>query len=227
MHKNSFTIWIAFGLALGATAATGVVHGLMSNRWGPRPSMQAAAGRLQRQMPPKIGNWVLHHQGKILEAHQQTLQCAGYLVHYYDHVESGAQVSVVVLVGPHGPTAVHTPEICFATGNHTPQGEPQVIRIDDAKGGHHELWDQTFRANNVEALDQRVLHAWSSGGEWQAAKRPRYEYAGAPYLYKIQLSGPAKTDASEFDACQDFLKEFLAELAPRIAEPGAARSDRS
>jgi hypothetical protein len=224
---RSSSLLIAVVLVLGVTFGAGVTHGLLSNRWGPRPSMVAAASRLKRQMPQRIGNWVFRGEGKLKEDVQETLHCAGFVWSYYEHVETGARVNVFVVLGPHGPIAVHTPEICFSSNNHQAQGERQVVRITDAQGNKHELWDVFFKANDVEAADMRVMYAWSSGGPWQAAQRPRFEYAGAPYLYKIQLSGPPRTEGTGFDACSDFLQEFLAQLQQRLAEPAATMSDRS
>ena len=170
-------------------------------------------------MPERIGQWARLSKEMLRPRDQETLQCAAHLYHRYQHVETGSQISVFVIVGPHGPTAVHTPEICYSTQNHKPQGERKTVRIKDARGNTHELWDLSFTANSVEASDLRVMYAWSQGGTWQSSDRPRFQYAGAPYLYKIQLSGPPKDEASEFDACEDFLKAFLAELSQRLAEP--------
>jgi hypothetical protein len=214
-------------LVLGVTVGAGVTHGLLTNRWRPRPSMVIAARRLERQMPQRIGNWVLRGEEELKADVQETLHCAGFVWQRYEHVETGDRVSVFVVLGPHGPIAVHTPEICFSSSDHQAQGERQVVRIEDVQGNKHELWDLYFKANDVEASDMRVMYAWSSGGAWQAAKSPRYDYAGAPYLYKIQLSGPPPADGSGFDACSDFLKEFLAQLQQRLAEPAATMSEGS
>lgn len=227
MNKKVASLWISAALVLGVTAVAGGVHGILSNRWGPRPSMVAAAAKLERKLPQRIGNWVLRSEDEIPQVQQDTLQCEGYLYNHYEHVENGARISVFVIVGPHGPTAVHTPEICYSSRNHTAQGARQVTKIEDAKGGQHALWDLSFKANNLNANDLRVVYAWSQGGAWQASSRPRYEFAGAPYLYKLQLSGPSKTEDSDFDACTDFLKDFLAEMAQRLAEPAATLSQRS
>jgi hypothetical protein len=227
VKAKTISWWIAAALVLGVTVGAGVTQGLLTNRWGPRPSMVAAAGRLQRQMPPRIGNWVLREEGKLQAEVQETLHCAAYLWHTYEHVETGDRVSVFVVLGPHGPIAVHTPEICFSSQNHRAQGERQMKHIDDAKGNKHKLWELYFKANDLEAADIRVMYAWSSGGPWQATESPRFAFAGAPYLYKIQLSGPPRGEASSFDACSDFLREFLAQLQQRLAEPATTISERS
>ena len=227
MNATNFRLVIAAALVLGITCGAGVTHGLLSNRWRPRPSMVAAARRLERPMPERIGNWVLRGQDELQSDVQETLHCAGYVGHRYEHVETGDRVNVFVVLGPHGPISVHTPEICFSSSNHRAQGERQVQPIEDAKGNKHELWELNFKANDVEAADIRVMYAWSSGGPWRAANRPRFEYAGAPYLYKIQLAGPPRGEVSDFDACGDFLREFLTQLQQRLAEPAATMSDGS
>jgi hypothetical protein len=189
--------------------------------------MVAAARRLEGKLPPKVGDWSLRGTDKLEPLVQETLQCAGYFVHRYENVETGARINVFVVLGPHGPISVHTPEICYSSRDHRQAGERQSVQIQDVKGNQHELWDLRFKATGLEGGDLRVLYAWSDGGIWQAAQRPRFQYAGAPYLYKIQLSGPIADSESGSDPCREFLEVFLAELGQRLAEPAATLPDRS
>src|SRR5262245_34216385 len=107
--------------------------------------MVAAAKRLERPMPERIGHWVLSKRDELNSDVKETLHCAGYVWHNYEHVETGDRVSVFVVLGPHGPISVHTPEICYSSTNHQAQGERHVQRIDDAKGNKHQLWELNFK----------------------------------------------------------------------------------
>ena len=82
-----------------------------------------------------------------------------------------------------------------------------------------------LRPKDVTRQSVRVLYAWGTGGAFSATEDPRFVHAGAPYLYKIQLSGPEASNAGPSDACRDFLMWFLAELQTHLAAPAADASD--
>ena len=158
----------------------------------------------------------------ITENVLQTLECSGYVSRRYVHQKTGNAVTIAIMVGPSGPIAVHTPEVCYSSrayGIEDPRTE--VTFPPMASGGDSSqpqtLWKVTFRDNRT-AIDQlRVYYAWATGKKgstgtvWRAAARPRYEFAGEPMLYKLQIAGllSAGSSGEAGDPCHQFLEALF------------------
>lgn len=200
-----------FALALGVTCTliAGVLYGRYSQRWGPPADLVAAAEHL-KSMPKNIGPWQLAEELTMGKSARQMLECAGYVNRRYVNQESGKVVNLAVIVGPPGPTAVHTPEICYSSRAYKLRSARQRIHVGDAPADRHSFWGVDFQTTNALADGLRVYYAWSLGGHWVSSDSPRFEFAAAPLLYKLQLAGAIETqDGSE---TQDPGKEFLEEL---------------
>ena len=209
-----FTVSAVFLLA---TLASGWLHGSLVNRWGQADSLQAAAARLDRDLPPRLGHWRLVKSLPLEEGVGDTLQCAAALHGIYTNEQTGDSVVVAVLVGPSGPLTVHTPEICYSANDYELAGERQAVAITDKKRQQHSLWQLHANSRHSTRPNLRVLYGWSQGREWQAVRGPRFALAGLPVLYKLQLAGPARDAHSEGpDPCQEFLSQFLTEIQPRL-----------
>lgn len=210
--KNFLLALIVVGL-IGISAVVGVVHGRLTNRWGPQPDMLDAARRLE-SMPLDIEGWkATDHE--LDERVREMLQCKGHLNRVYENVKTGQRVSVVVLLGPAGPISVHTPEICYSSRDYSITSDRTNHQVDEQQ----DLWDLRLKSNRAGAATLRVLYGWTNDGNWHANDNPRFEYGGRPLLYKIQLAGPEPV--GETDACQDFLKAFLPVLRKHLLSPGA------
>jgi hypothetical protein len=211
----------ALCLAL-ATLFAGWLHGQATNRWGAPPDIQAIANKLERVHDKDVGNWRLQREEELDPSVRQMLQCEGKLLRVYQHRETGDVISVVVLLGPSGPIAVHTPEICYSSRDYSIGQRRKSIDLKDVADRQHSLWDLELKPRRSESPALRVLYAWSPGDAWQATASPRFAFAGAPYLYKLQIAGPTISNStdSEFDPCQDFLQSFLAALSSHLTAPG-------
>ena len=209
------------GLALAAavliTLAGGVLYGKYAQRWGPPPDMLAAATKLD-QLPRQLGPWTLVETLTMEDSTLEMLECAGYVNRSYMNQETGQTVGLAIIVGPPGPTAVHTPEICFSSRAYEQQGDRRRVNLDASPVDRQSFWSIDFSTRNVLADGLRVYYAWSAGENWEAADSPRFEFAAAPYLFKIQLAAPrsAGLGAEGPDAGQDFLEEFLRSGWPRV-----------
>lgn len=197
-------------LALLVTLSGGFVHGRLSGRWGACSQALQAAAQLE-SLPDQVGLWSLEESSTLGETERLMLQPYGYVNRTYVHLDTGQKVSLFVLLGPVGQTAVHNPEVCYSSRHYTitqPQ-ERVTLRVD----GHRtdELWAMTFRANSLEGGWLRTYFGWSDGTRWEAAKDGRIKFAGLPYLFKLQLAAylPARVDPHESDACKDFLTDFI------------------
>jgi hypothetical protein len=190
----------------------------MANRWGPSADTLAVARKLNA-LPEKFGDWQLRSSGKLDEESVRELQPFGYLVRTYGNNTVGL-VSVTLLLGPPGPTSVHTPEVCMNSRNYQSQGKRQRAAIHRADGPDDELWTLDYKADNIRGDLLRMYFGWSGGEHWSATDDPRFFFAGRPYLYKIQLSCdlPAASPPSS-DACHKFLEDFLPVLRKCMAEP--------
>lgn len=194
-------------LTLGLTIVSGAVFGKMSNRWGPSKYSLAAAEKLE-SLPEDFGAWKLQSSEEMTETTVAMLECSGYISRVYVNQESGEVVNVAVILGPAGPIAVHTPEVCYSSRAHKALGQRKSITIGDSDD---KFWALTFEKNDLSASLIRVYYGWTRGNQWVAAKDPRFAFATSPYLYKIQLASylPAGTDLEGNDPCENFLADFV------------------
>lgn len=179
------TFYLLLAVVLLLTFASGAIYGRLTQRWGPTADLVAAADHV-RSFPKTLGDWQLQDESTISESVQATLECAGYVNRNYINTKTGQVIGVAVIVGPSGPTAVHTPEICFTSRSFDLKGaatETTAEKSDDT------FWKLTFLSRHAGKQELRVYYAWSDGERWIASKNPRVEFGGKPLLYKIQISG--------------------------------------
>jgi hypothetical protein len=214
---------LAVVLVAAVTVLSGVLQGRMRNRWGPSADTLAAAEKL-KEMPREFGDWRFQSSGKLGETAMSQLEPAGYLVSNYEN-RAGEVVSVTLLLGPPGPTSVHTPEVCLSSQNYKSLGERKPVAIRRADGSSDELWTLDYRAGNIRGDQLRMYYGWSAGGRWSATPDPRFFFAGQPYLYKIQLSCglPAPAGGQPSDACRKFLDDFLPVARKCMIEPSTKK----
>ena len=217
---NRFVLIFSFLIVVVCTLAIGRLQGQLTNRWGMRPDTKLAAERLRSELPKEVGNWRLRHEDQFSPAIVRTLQCPAHISRVYEHVQTGDSVTLAVILGPPGPTSVHTAEICYSSRDFTITGERRKLIVTDANGDMHTFWELPFKANDLRGAPLRVLYAWSTGTIWEAAQYPRFGYGGLPHLYKLQLAVSANpaSQATDHDPVQDFLVDFLAQLQPRLVK---------
>jgi len=152
---------------------------------------------------------VLVEESPMDRATIEMLQCAGYVNRRYVNQKTGQSVSLAIIVGPPGPTAVHTPEICFSSRAYEREGERALVRLG-TPAKRDTFWQVDFSARNIMAGKLRVYYAWSRGRHWEAANSPRFEFGAAPMLYKIQLASaiPPYVGDEPVDAGREFLEEL-------------------
>jgi Protein of unknown function (DUF3485) len=208
MQRN---LLIAVLVACLATAVSGLVEGRYSNRWGLQPDLVSAGEKLAR-VPEKIGDWDMKSSEPFDNEVVDMLQCAGHFSRVYVNAVTGESVRVALLVGPPGPTAVHTPEICYSSRGQTAVEQPKPVATRPKTDADEALWRIVFRANDLEQSRFSVVYGWAGPeGHWRADANARYAHAGEPMLYKIQVAGPLTElpGQESSDLCQDFLKDFL------------------
>ena len=201
--------YITVAIVACVTIVAGILHGNMTDRWGISDDGKKA-GELIEQLPEKFGNWELQEEGREMsgEARKQ-LRCHGYAYGTYVNPKTGKSASIAFLLGPPGPIAVHTPEICFSSRDFKATGKRKPITIETNGGEKSRFWSLGFKSTRIDASDIQVVYAWNGGKGWTASKSPRWEYSGSPYLYKLQIVCPANDPTSGQNPCEQFLKEFL------------------
>jgi hypothetical protein len=205
----SLSPWLAGVIAVALILGGGALYGSYSQRWGP-PADLVAMGQTVEQMPAQIGEWSLIGESPMEKSALAMLECAGYVNRRYQHRDTGQIVNLAIIVGPPGPIAVHTPEICFSSRDYDQQSERERTSLKSAQGGKHSFWRLGFDTKNVLANKLRVYYAWSLGPEWMASESPRYEFAANSALYKLQLS--AEIPPGELGDNEDPGREFLQAL---------------
>ena len=220
MSKSSSLIFWCL-LLVASTVAVGVVHGRLTQRWGVRPDMIGAARQLEK-VPEVAGDWKMVSNDKLDPKAAEMLQCTGQLNRIYQNDKTGDRISVFVILGPMGPTAAHTPDICYSSRDYDITRERQVWKIDLPDNSSHDFWDLRLAANNLDKSPLRTVYAWTNSLTWEAPSSPRFKYGGSPYLYKVQVAGPPpkdEEDGKNYDACRDFLMNFLPQLREHMLSP--------
>ncbi len=203
-----------FAIVIVMTLLSAVVHGFSDGRWA-RPTDLIAQGQRLDQLPERCGPWVLLKTMELEENAARVLRCYGSTVRAYQNEQTKDIVNVAVLFGPRGPIAVHTPEICYSSVGTAQLGE-RVRNSLNVAGQSQGLWSVHFaERGSDESLGEpsfEVWYAWSDGGAWLASENPRFWMT--PNLYKVQVAGPVGQKGNP--PCEDFLKEFLPQLAPLL-----------
>ena len=127
----------------------------------------------------------------------------------YENADTGDQITLAVLVGPPGPIAVHTPEVCYSSQNTTIVTRNKVEVATDTGGDASTFWATVLKPNSLEAQPFRVFYAWSTDGKtWIADDNPRFNFGGAGILYKLQLVADDYLHDDGSDPAVSFLKEL-------------------
>ena len=209
------------------TGASGLVEGQLSNRWA-KPVDLVAAGNKIGNVPEHFGDWDLQIARPLDRTVIDMLQCAGSTQRIYRNQKTGQVVSVLLIVGPPGPTSAHTPEICYSSRDYDLIEERHKFHMRGVQRPNDEFWEVRLRRNDVRGDLLRVVYAWNSGERWVAPDNPRIMFGGLPCLYKLQVAAVVMTevDASEDDPCRAFLHDILPELESVFFSASVAESSR-
>jgi hypothetical protein len=206
-HRFVFITAIVFAGLL--TVLGGILRGQLSGRWGVAQDAMVANSVIE-SLPKEFAEWKLVEEGKMSDVVVQTLQCSQYALRTYRN-SSGEQVTVAVLAGPPGPISVHTPEICYSSREFTII-QDRVSSSFKTPQGNHDFWQLELQSKDVDAMKMNVYYAWTDGKLWHSSQSPRIQYAGSPFLFKLQLASPYVNndeDGNVTDPGSRFLGEFL------------------
>jgi hypothetical protein len=203
---------IALGVVFSTVLLSGAAAGLWNGRWGESQTLQKAVARLEALPLPLGDNWDVS-EATLSDREIAVAEIEGYASRQYIHRRTGASVSVLLLCGRSGPMSVHTPEICYAGAGFAGAGAPRTY--DGSSGPRSQFQVRDFRKVNVAnpAL-LRVFLSWGYEGGWAVPARPRFAFAGKPYLYKLYVTRQmARPDEPLKD---DPAGALLEELLPQL-----------
>jgi hypothetical protein len=203
--------------AIGMLVASGVVHGVWTDRWAEAVDVSDAA-KCMDHLPMAIGAW----QGSKVEMEQDPKTgLAGMLVRRYVHTETGKAVTLFLGCGRSGPVCTHTPDVCYA-GSGFEVEKPRRFQLPSTTAqAPPEFWTARFvRERTSGKTHLRIFWSWYAAEAWKVADNPRLSFAGEKVLYKMYLIREMATpeEPIENDPCVEFMKELLPEF--RIARSG-------
>lgn len=218
MHRRLLTL-----AALPLLAGYGVAEGLWTDRWQLSHEAEQAPARLGR-VPLAVGDW----QAEALEMDPREAaraEISGYLMRRYVHRTTGASVTALLVCGPPGRVAVHTPDVCYAGAGYRLKGEPARQAVEANAAGPALFWVARFaKPHAVVPEDLRIRWSWSATGAWAAPDYPRFHFAGSRVLYKLYVIEPVEgtEEASDKAPGVQFLREFLPQLQGCLFPPPGA-----
>ena len=213
--KIVFTLLVST-IAIGATLYSGLLHGRIRHEFGLGQDLTEQV-RLLKSLPSEFGQtedgrpaWIRAGEPKRMNDEVvDLLECAGhYQAAYRSTLHPEWLVQLLVMVGPSGPLLVHSPDVCYPASGNTFLSGPDLLKVQTASGKNQELQVMMFKQGRLEGRKVRVGYAFSDGGVWENPKNARREYAGAPFLFKLQLHTMLRSD-HQLTEDQDPLAEFL------------------
>lgn len=202
-----FSAAIAILVALSVGSA--IPAGRLSDRWGEPPDRIAAAERLAK-FPVEFGEWRQTDANELSDSVVGELRCTGHIERDFTNRLTGKIASVIVLVGPPGPTVRHPPEICY--GNIAKVlAAPKTNELTDAEDASHRFKVFEFAREGLLNRRYAVAYGWCAGDAWDVPTDPRVDYGAEPLLYKIQVMvsvDPEATSPAE-QTWAVFLRDFI------------------
>jgi hypothetical protein len=204
---------LPLALACVLLAASGIVHGIRTDRWGPSADVQAAAARC-KDLPKDLGEW--EGQDTEMDARQLAVaEAIGYVSRVYTHRRTGQQISLLLICGRPGPISLHPPEVCYTAIGYEDAGGHAHCRVPAGRGDvAAELATVCFAKTSPVPEQIRVMWSWSDTGPWQVPENPRITFARSKALYKLYVvrrMGRPDEPIDE-DPCLQFLRVLIPKL---------------
>jgi hypothetical protein len=200
--------------ACAVLIASGVVHGVWTDRWSERHDLIEAANRLE-QLPMTVGAW---HGTTVEMEKDPNSGLAGMIARRYVHANNGRAVTLFLAVGRSGAVCTHTPEVCYA-GNGFEVEKPTRFTLPSNAETPPEFWTARFvreRASGKTHL--RIFWSWHGSESWKIAENPRPSFAGERTLYKMYVIREMiqADEPIDGDACVEFMQDLLPVLQKSV-----------
>ena len=201
--KETFALFSCGGLII----ASGLIYGVITDRWIDPEDLEKAASNLQ-SFPLEFGSW----KGEVLnQGNEKNSGLAASISVTYHHQLTGKQVTVFLGCGRPGKVSIHTPDVCYAaSGFDVEQPSTESFSTgSDSKSGR--LFTARFKKNKGgEQTLLRIYWTWYADGEWTVSENPRIQYHGHKILYKLYVIHELDNlgDPPSPEVCADLLPKL-------------------
>ncbi len=212
---------IAVAIVAALTLGPAIVDGQRRFRWGEDDEVAGLAEQI-RSFPKQLGDWQVNTDDTLDRESLRQLTPVEYMTRTYVSPNQGKQVQVVLLLGPTGPIAAHTPDICFNSREYQKIGDREAIPVDpDRPQGSH-CYRTKFQSRNVDSGWLVSWYAWTIDGKWAASANPRFEFARSRYLLKIQVVAryPDRETMEQDTDTPEFLQDLEETLQNHVMHTG-------
>jgi hypothetical protein len=193
---------------------TGLLHGFITNRWGPSIGLQQAIDRLDR-LPLVADDW----DGTVLQrdVEPQTVRKSGaFVLAHFVNRRTGDAVQVSLICGRPGTLSLHPPTICFPAHGYQEKARPSRVEVPLKESGNRTEWMAADFGRAIAAGEERIHVLWCYGfqGQWTTPDNPRIALAGQGAVYKLYVArvGDGEGARGQKDPSVAFLGVFLPEL---------------
>jgi hypothetical protein len=188
--------------------ASGVVHGVWTDRWSDQGDLAESAQRLER-LPIAIGEW---HGTPVEMESDANSGLAGMIARRYVHAKTGKAVTILLACGRPGPVCTHTPDVCYAGSGYEVEKPKRFALASVTAQAPPEFWTARFvKERAAGKTNLRIFWSWHGAQSWQVADNPRLSFAGEKVLYKLYLVREMiqPDEPLDGDACIEFMQDFL------------------
>lgn len=205
-------------LTAGILFTSGLVQGLMSDRWSPGANLLVEKARNRiNTAPTRIGDWegVSRHLSEF-DVKTEDGNDNNTVTRQYVNRLNGNTVNVLMEAGyKQNILQWHTPMQCYPANGYeliTSEGLKTKVPVEDVQA---EFFYADFKlARGSAPIYVRVFWAWSGDGRWLAPELPKIAFGSHTCLHKLyvvrELLRPEEPLAS--DPCLDFMKVALPRL---------------
>ena len=194
------------------TVVPAYIDGERRFRWGTDEELEHLKSRLET-FPDKIGQWESARDYELSDLSKSQLQPIAAMDRTYFNPVLKRQVQVFLLLGPTGPTAAHTADICFSRRDYTQIGVRHVAELS-SNGEDSTFFDSVFESKKVDRQYLRTWYAWTVDGNWKASERPRFEMADKNYLFKVQVASryPNQEELENDEVFEQFMSDLVKQI---------------
>jgi len=203
-------------VALILTAGT--IHGRWTNRWARATELQHAIDHIGK-LPLAIGDW--EGRDNVLDEKEQKLyaasEAAAWVTRRYVHRLTGESLSLLVLCGPPGPTANHSPEACYGAGGYDSSGSLERKEIAFGTPPAKAVFQVgNFRRTDApSSMGLKIYWSFRGGSDWEIPDNPRLAFARYPALYKVYVIRQMAM-AEGVQPVDEVTPQFIQALMPEI-----------
>lgn len=201
---------------IAATVYPAYQDGQRRFRWGEDQEVAELAARID-QFPKQIGDWVTVSDQELLASVSDILQPFTSISRTYKNTRNNSEVTVFILFGPTGPTAVHTPDICFNAREYRIRGERRSVPIGPGPA-ESRCFVTEFVSRSADRHVLKSWYAWTRDGIWQSPEDARYHFADGRYLVKVQVAAKYDNDRQmqEDRGVQEFMRDLEQTLQNKV-----------